>query len=260
MLRIGNKCFMNIQEAVAWLLKNNWLPFQANVNFVANTDINLSDIIGTAPVNLKVGSLVLFQDLKVGTVTQVDVTTFQVAQEYVDFRDGINCIDSVEVDNNGHLIVVLTSGETIDAGSVYYPTKLEDIEDSNGHKRFIQGNGSPLVDTGVNITYCKWSLSGTHLMMVIAGVIDYQKTLGSGTTLGTFILPAWIRDKIYPVKTQLIEYKTVDVVDDAYQVSQMKLYVDKTSTSIIITTDASYTGPGINNAFRVSVDLLIDND
>ena len=47
--------------------------------------------------------------------------------------------------------------------------KMEDIVDADGHKRFIEGNVTPANIIGENdIQYAKWSLSGSHLMIVLA--------------------------------------------------------------------------------------------
>lgn len=38
-LTINGKTFMNLQEAVAWLLANNALPFQSTASFVPDMEI-----------------------------------------------------------------------------------------------------------------------------------------------------------------------------------------------------------------------------
>ena len=59
---------------------------------------------------------------------------------------------------------------------------FENIVDKDGHKRFIEGTPTNPTIEGVEITYAKWSLSGTHLMLVMAGnvasttVLDYNFT------------------------------------------------------------------------------------
>ena len=74
---------------------------------------------------------------------------------------------------------------------------LDDIVDSKGNKRFIEGEGTPATITGMTITYNKWSLSGTHLMLVLAGTFDND--VSATATLVSFELPEWILNKIVPI-------------------------------------------------------------
>lgn len=58
---------------------------------------------------------------------------------------------------------------------------FEDIVDKNGNPRFIEGTITPETISGITFTYCKWSLSGTHLMIVLAGTCK-NVTLANNTT------------------------------------------------------------------------------
>ena len=118
MLSINGKKFMNLQEAVQWLLNNNALPFQCTANYVADTIIAKSTIINPSPLEVKVGSLVLFADSKVGTVSGVTDSGFMVGQQYTDITDSLVMVQSLSLDASGHMIVTLTDGRTVDAGLV----------------------------------------------------------------------------------------------------------------------------------------------
>lgn len=118
MLKINGKTFMNIQEAVAWLLANNALPFQCNVNYVANTEIAKTAIINPSPAEIKVGALVLFADSKVGTVSGLSSNGFMVGPDYVDVANALAYISGISMNASGHLICTLSDGRTIDAGLV----------------------------------------------------------------------------------------------------------------------------------------------
>ena len=117
-VNIGNKIFMNLQEAVGWLLANNALPFQCNVPYVADTEIAKTAIINPSPAEIKIGSLVLFADSKVGTVSGLTTYGFMVGSEYTDIQSALAYIANVNVNASGNLITTLSDGTVIDAGKI----------------------------------------------------------------------------------------------------------------------------------------------
>ena len=137
---------------------------------------------------------------------------------------------------------------------------FENITDEAGHKRFIEGNGTPLEQEGFTSVYCKWSLSGSHLLMVLAGTIASGTTLALNTLLAKFTLPSWIQSKIYGVKVNLLEYKAVACITDSYTTETMNVYFDKMSDGVGIYVNVSAFTATSNDAFRVELDLLIDNE
>lgn len=306
MLSINGKKFMNISEAVQWLLDNNALPFQSTANYVADTVIAKSTIINPSPAEIKIGSLVLFADGKVGTVSGITANGFMVGAESTDLSDGVPHITDIDLDASGHLIITMSEGDPIDAGLVkmvssmsidasqhlivnyidgttqdlgaifqgsvtlsgdltanrVYGVKMEDIKDVNGHNRFIEGDliqSSPV--TGMTVTYAKWSLSGTHLMFVLAGTAD------NGTTLPwteVFVstgpsLPDWVFSKIYPTyASTFVETKTIKAYNSGGATTQdMTISLRKGTNSIYITLqNVTFTD---DRYFRIQFDLLIDN-
>lgn len=118
MLSINGKKFMTLPEAVQWLLDNNALPFQCKANYVADTIVAKTEIINPSPAEIKVGSLVLFADSKVGTVSGITDSGFMVGQEYTDIGSRLNQITDINLDASDHLIFTLGNGDTIDAGLV----------------------------------------------------------------------------------------------------------------------------------------------
>ena len=118
MLNIGNKTFMNLQEAVGWLLENNALPFQSTANYVANTEIAMSTLVNPSPAKVRVGSLIFFADSKVSTVVGVTSNSFIVSDQYNDLVDDVVYVSNVAINASGHLIVSLSNGTDIDAGLI----------------------------------------------------------------------------------------------------------------------------------------------
>lgn len=117
-LTINGKVFLNLQEAVAWLLANNALPFQCKVNYVADTEIAKTNIINPSPAEIKIGSLVLFADGKVGTVSGITANGFMVGADSTDLSDGVPHIIDIDLDASNHLIFTMSEGDPIDAGLV----------------------------------------------------------------------------------------------------------------------------------------------
>ena len=118
MLNIGNKTFMNLQEAVGWLLENNALPFQSTANYVANTEIAMSTLVNPSPAKVRVGSLIFFADSKVSTVVGVTSNSFIVSDQYNDLVDDVVYVSNVAINASGHLICTLSNGNSIDAGLI----------------------------------------------------------------------------------------------------------------------------------------------
>lgn len=118
MLKVGGKTFLNLQEAVGWLLANNALPFQSTANYVADTEIAKTTIINPSPAEIKVGALVLFADSKIGTVSGLTSNGFMVGSEHTDIKNALAYISGVSVSATGYLTVTLSDGTTINAGQI----------------------------------------------------------------------------------------------------------------------------------------------
>lgn len=142
---------------------------------------------------------------------------------------------------------------------------LEDIVDSKGNKRFVEGYGTPLTKQGFTSSYCKWSLSGTHLMIVLAASIDANVYIGQDPSyLAKYELPSYITNKIYPVSSgsmgDVIEIKSL-VLYDANATSQQitTCYFKKETNGVGLYSAADLHATG-KTFFRIQFDLLIDAD
>ena len=148
-------------------------------------------------------------------------------------------------------------------GSEVNANQLEGILDKDGHQRFIEGNGTNGEHSGISYDYSKWSLSGSHLMLVLAGTIDANALLPDNVALTSFELPEWIRNKIYTVAGyQVIEAKEISVwisgtISEAYK---EQILLQKTSTGVLIAkATRTQTASESECKFRIQFDLLIDN-
>ncbi len=118
MLKIEGKTFMNIQEAVQWLLDNNALPFQSTANYIGNTEIGMGTIVNPSPAKVRIGSLIFFADSKVSTVTGLTENGFICSDQYDNLVDDVAHVTNVAISASGHLITTMSDGQTIDAGLI----------------------------------------------------------------------------------------------------------------------------------------------
>ena len=231
-ITINGRVYMNLQEAVAWLLKNNALPFQCKVNFVADTEISKTDIINPAPAELKIGSLVLFADGIVGTVNAVTTNGFKVGSEGTDLSDGVPHITGIQLDASQHLIFTMSEGDPIDAGLVkeisnfsidasqhlvanYNDGTTQDLGAIFTGNVNIAGNftansiienmsgynyNRAYLDSRITLDYVGICKNGNKVTFVIAGklVADSDIAQNSILNLGEFVVPNAVGAKLYP--------------------------------------------------------------
>ena len=110
---------------------------------------------------------------------------------------------------------------------------ISSLVDANGNDRFVEGDITPVSMTGVTYSYKKWSLSGTHLMIVACGTITSGNKFVGGGDLFKVELPTWILAKVQPVMNALISYDTFLAVDSSYYSSQVSIYFDKKTDHIL---------------------------
>ena len=137
---------------------------------------------------------------------------------------------------------------------------FESIKDANGHNRFIESNGTPVEQEGINVPYCKSSLSGTHLMCVVAGTITKETVISNNTALAYFPLPSWVLNKITAMYGNLISYVKGQIVNTNYEPSEISVYFDKGNDGITCYLLGAHTASDTyDEVFRIEIDLLIDN-
>ena len=137
---------------------------------------------------------------------------------------------------------------------------FENIVDAQGHKRFIEGDIDLLEDaTEYTKTYGKWSLSGTHLMIVL-GIDVANGTTTTHNTLAILSLPQWVKDKIYVLygSATVLAHQATGYGDD-YTSQQVSSAINKRADGKVEIYLASFTASA-NRHFRIAFDLLIDNE
>lgn len=249
MLSINGKKFMNLPEAVQWLLNNNALPFQCKSNYVANTIIAKSDIINPSPAEIKVGSLVLFADGKVGTVSGTTDSGFMVGTESTDLSDGVPHITDIQVDSSAHLIITMSEGDPIDAGLIKEVSSLSIDASQHLIANYNDGTSQDLgaifqgdvniagrltadsiienmsgydfyPSSGGNVTreflYVGAVKNGNKLTLAVAVNVTRTGDAGSVLNIGSFQLPPAVMSKLFPSISGFLSVSKVDAFDSAY--------------------------------------------
>lgn len=279
MLKINGKTFMNIQEAVQWLLDNNALPFQSSANYIANTEIGMGTIVNPSPAKVRIGSLIFFADSKVSTVTGLTENGFIVSDQYNNLVDDIAYVTSVTINASGHLITALSDGQTIDAGIVkqissfsinasqhlianYNDGTTTDvgaifsgnvnvagnftadsiIENMSGYS-FTELTSEDLTKEFVYVGAVK---NGNKVTLVLALNVTKTASLSASKNIGYIAMPSAVMDKLYPT---LVGGSSVLVFDKVNAVA---------SDSTFIPLVYKVTKNPTNVVFILSVDT-IDN-
>ena len=176
-----------------------------------------------------------------GNSTFYDYVTFQDSGAI--FVDGATLqIDYLYeiVDSDGNPIVI-----------------CEHLNDSNGNARFVEGNLTTKTVTGVTFTYAKWSLSGSHLMLVLCGEVAANATLGYGAW-GEVELPDYIINKISNVFSSYIAVNEYKAYHDDWTSIDVSLAYQKIGNKIYFTQVDSANNTNADAHFRIQFDLLID--
>ena len=133
------------------------------------------------------------------------------------------------------------------------------LVDSAGNLRFVEGDSEEITISGVTTTYSKWSLSGTHLMLVCAGTVENGTVLEGKTIIGKYVLPSNILNKIVPTFSSFVGRIQGTFWGSDYSNQPVIFNVIKTENSINFETAISYTMSADRN-FRIQFDLLIDSE
>lgn len=141
---------------------------------------------------------------------------------------------------------------------------FENIVDKDSHPRFIEGNIEITTITGVSKTFGKWSLSGSHLLIVLGISVENAVELGSNQTLAYVNVPEWIFNKIKPLFASVIatQEKLLFYADNfttqegSFNVRLGDIGHEK---ELVIRNGAILTLTANRNA-RIVIDYLIDNE
>ena len=263
MLSIGNKNFMNLQEAVGWLLENNALPFQSTANYAGNTEIAMSTLINPSPAKVRVGSIIFFADSKVSTVIGVTSNRFIVSDQYNDLVDDVVYVSNVAINASGHLICTLSNGDNIDAGLIKQVSNFSIDASQHLIANYNNGTSTDLgaiftgnVNIAGNLTadsiienmsgysavyssltymtieniYISMCKNGNKLTLVVACNVTRTDSC-STSPLCFFYVPASIFAKLYPSTVawfaSALSFQKVYAIDASAQAVQLDCVIEK---------------------------------
>lgn len=135
---------------------------------------------------------------------------------------------------------------------------FENIVDKDGHKRFIEGDLETKTISGVSFSYAKWSLSGSHLLIVCVANVEDGTILTAGTIFANINIPSWIINKLVAQFSNAVDIKGFPAYDINGNVQTMNVYLRKVSSSIDLMI-GSFTATA-DRLVRIAFDLLIDNE
>ena len=140
---------------------------------------------------------------------------------------------------------------------------FEHIVDKDGHPRFIEGSVSlnSRVEGSVTKLYGKWSLSGSHLMMVFSGSASDTTAITAGALCQTDNLPKWISDKIVVLfASNSLANATITWYADNYSTQTNGCTLQKLSLDGNLSVYSNAVTLTADRKFRLQFDLLIDDD
>ena len=136
---------------------------------------------------------------------------------------------------------------------------LDAIVDSKGNKRFVEGEGTPGSSEDFTTRYCKWSLSGTHLMCVLSATLRANEILPA-KTLATFTVPDYIGRKILPTWGNSIAILEPYIKDIEGGGGNLVVRVEYANNNITFVLVGLVSAVNTERYFRIQFDLLIDTD
>ena len=138
---------------------------------------------------------------------------------------------------------------------------FENIVDKNGDLRFIEEDIETETIEGVTFTYAKWSLSGTHLMIVICGNVASGTAVSANTKICDIELPDYIKDKISTIYSTWVASKNAECIEEVTYSHSTFLGsdMDKTSDGLTLNSSVAIVSSENKRHFRLAFDLLIDS-
>ena len=143
---------------------------------------------------------------------------------------------------------------------------LDDIVDSKGNKRFIEGNGIAYTDdvVGMTASSTKWVLNGEDLILEFAG--SFSQDVTGQTQLAMYEMPEWISNKI----NTLAEVSGMGIVsplsfnvattEKSVDIKVVLLKLQNYLSFALIDNLSTSIFNGIPAFFRLTCHLIIDNE
>lgn len=143
---------------------------------------------------------------------------------------------------NGVLQLRLTNGTWLTAGNIFngnvnidgvlqatHPKLFETIEDTNGNNRFVKGDVvlGENAPAGIVKTYGKWSLSGSHLMIVFGCELPDGFAIKNGDVFASAQLPIWVFQNLTSLFSIAIDSKTFQIRGNDWSSQDVTVFLNK---------------------------------
>lgn len=154
----------------------------------------------------------------------------------------IKPVSNFNIDANQHLIVNYQDNTIQDLGAIFngnvniegvlqatHPKLFETIEDTNGNKRFVKGDVvlAENAPQGLVEVYGKWSLSGSHLMIVLGCELPDGLVLKNATVFAYAQLPKWVFDNLFTLFSIALDSKTFQLRGNDWSSQDIIVYLSK---------------------------------
>ena len=140
--------------------------------------------------------------------------------------------------------------------SIYKNAVDNSLFDSKGNFRFIEGNGTARVVSGMSLASIKWSLNGSNLMFEILGT--FSLNLRGFDTLCTFDLPEWVADKVVIAYNDIVDYIDYNITTTSGSAYKNKLQITKSGNSLYFTSIDNTTSKNGLSVFKICYNTIID--
>ena len=181
---------------------------------------------------------------------------------HIEFTQALNenndPIDDWYIDTNDAKYLFTSDAQNI--GAISELPVFENIVDAQGNKRFIEGEiVIPESVSGFTKVYGKWSLSGSHLLLVLCATIANGTSFPS-QSIAVANIPEWIMNKIYPIYSDTIvpytDFKAFK--SDGTTNQNLSVRLGKGNQQLAMIMYASTMTD--DRIIRINFDLLIDNE
>jgi hypothetical protein len=188
-----------------------------------------------------------------------DVISYESDMLTIDGDLTIDGLTSKGIANTGgfaNIGNVAISGDFTASGDVKV---FENITDESNNKRFIKGDIALKSDlTGVTLSYGKWSLSGSHLMIVMTFTVDDETVISNGAVWAELTnLPDWVIAKIYRTVSSIVLRQSLTLYGEDISTQSITMSLRKSDGGVVYINSTGLTLTADRSA-RLQFDLLID--
>ena len=184
----------------------------------------------------------------------------------------IKPVSNFSINANQHLIVNYQDNTSQDLGAIFngnvnisgvlqatHPKLFETIEDTNGNNRFVKGDVvlDENAHAGIVKTYGKWSLSGSHLMLVFGCELPDGFAIKNGDAFAYAELPRWVFVNLTSLFSIAIDSKTFQIRGNDWSSQDVTVFLNKgDGNKVVFNFGNNVTVSGVKKC-RFAFDFII---